>query len=152
MWLPLPGTPLCFWVSGTSCANINSFNFCLRYWTMWHRCVYFRKWLWLFSLNPIHVGRFNIAHVCRQICNFLPISCICVSAWYIETFAKIGFHIQSSAVITRFNMIRYCINNCRNRDRISIRCCIHKRHPIARPDGRAMGCLLLIFLRKLTAL
>ena len=41
-------------------------------------------------------------------------------------FIVISEHIsiQSSAVITRFNMIRYCISNCRNWGRISIRCCI----------------------------
>ena len=57
--------------------------------------------------------------------------------------------IQSSAVITRSKIVRYCINNCRNWGRISIRIWIHKRRPITRPDGRAMGCLLLIFLRKI---
>ena len=61
-------------------------------------------------------------------------------------------HIQSSAVIMRSKIIRYCINDCRNWGRISIRCWIHKRHPISRPNGRAMGCLLWIFLRTLTAL
>ena len=30
--------------------------------------------------------------------------------------------------------------------------CTHKRHPTPRPDGRAMGCLLWIFWRKLTTL
>ena len=38
--------------------------------------------------------------------------------------------VQSSAVIKRSNIVRYCINNCRNWGRISIRCWIHKRHPI----------------------
>ena len=60
--------------------------------------------------------------------------------------------IQSSAVITRSNIVRYFINNYRNRGRILIRCWIHKIHPIPRPNGRAMGCLLWIFVRKLTAL
>ena len=35
------------------------------------------------------------------------------------------------------NLVRYCINNCRNWCRISIRCWTHKRHHIARPNGRA---------------
>ena len=60
--------------------------------------------------------------------------------------------IQSSAVITRSNIVRYNINNYRNWCRISIRCWDYKRHPIPRPNGRAMGCLLWIFVRKLTAL
>ena len=54
------------------------------------------------------------------------------------------FMVQSSAVIKRSNIARFCINNCRNWDIISIRCWIHKRHPMARP--------LWIFLIKLTAL
>ena len=53
--------------------------------------------------------------------------------------------IQLKAIITRSNIVKYCINNCRNWDRISVRCGIHKRHHIARPNGRAMVCLLLIF-------
>ena len=57
-------------------------------------------------------------------------------------------HIQSSAVITRSNIVRYCINDYRNRGRISIRCWIHKIQPIPRPNGRIMGCLLWIFVRK----
>ena len=48
----------------------------------------------------------------------------------------------------RSNIVQYCINNCRNWGRISTRCWIHKSHPIPRPDGQAMGCLLLIFFRK----
>ena len=62
------------------------------------------------------------------------------------------YNIQSSAVITRSNIVRYYINNYRNWSRMSIRCRIHKRHHITRPNGRAMGCLLWIFMRKLTAL
>ena len=60
--------------------------------------------------------------------------------------------IQSSAVKTRSNIERFCIKNCRNWDMISIRCWIHKRHPIPRLNGRAMGCLLWIFVIKLTTL
>ena len=67
-----------------------------------------------------------------------------------ESFCKrTGFakYLQSSAVITRSNVVRYYINNYRNRGRISIRCWIHKRHSIPRPNGRAMCCLLWIFVR-----
>ena len=53
------------------------------------------------------------------------------------------FHnIQSSAVITWSNIVRYYTNNYRNWGRISITCWIHKRHPTPRPYGRAMGCYL----------
>ena len=41
--------------------------------------------------------------------------------------------VQSSAIIMCSN-IRYCINDCRNSGRISIRCWIHKRHRIPRPN------------------
>ena len=50
--------------------------------------------------------------------------------------------LQSNAIVTRSDILRYYINNCRNWGRISIRCWIHKRHPIPRPNGQAMGCLL----------
>ena len=61
-------------------------------------------------------------------------------------------NIHSNAVITQSNIVRYCIKVCWNWGTISIKCWIHKRHPIPRPLGRDMGCLLWIFLRKLTAL
>ena len=57
--------------------------------------------------------------------------------------------IQSSAVITLSNIVRFYINNYRNWGGISIRCWIHKRNPLLSPDGRAMRCLLWIFVRKL---
>ena len=60
--------------------------------------------------------------------------------------------LQSSAVITRSNIVRYYKNDYRSWGKISFRCWIHKRHPIPRPNGRAMVCLLWIFVRKLTAL
>ena len=60
--------------------------------------------------------------------------------------------VPLSAVITRSNIVRYYINDYRNWDRTLISCWIHKRHPIPRPKRRAMGCLLWIFVRKLTTL
>ena len=50
--------------------------------------------------------------------------------------------IQSSAVITRSNIARNSMNTYKDWSRIPIRWWIHKRHPIPRPSGRAMGCLL----------
>ena len=47
---------------------------------------------------------------------------------------------QSSAVITRSNIVRYYIDNYKSWVGISIRCWIHKYHPIPRPKGWAMGC------------
>ena len=70
--------------------------------------------------------------------------------WYIvhSRYCK----LQSSAVLTRSNLVRYYINDYRNWSRISIRCCFHKRQPIPRPNGRVMDCLLWIFVRKSTTL
>ena len=68
--------------------------------------------------------------------------------WYIPY----TIYVQSSAVITRSNITRYCIHHRRKWGRISIRGWIHKRRPIPRPNGRAVGCLLWIFLIKLIAL
>ena len=48
---------------------------------------------------------------------------------------------QSNPVITRSNIVRNYINDCSDWGRISIRFWIQKKHPIPRPDGRAMGCL-----------
>ena len=59
---------------------------------------------------------------------------------------------QSSAVIARSSIIRYYINYYSNWGRISIKCWIHKRYPIPRPNGRAMACLLWMFVRKWTTL
>ena len=59
-----------------------------------------------------------------------------------------GNDIESSAIITRCNIVRYCINDCRNSGRISLRCWIHKRHTIPRPGRRAMACLFWIFFTK----
>ena len=46
--------------------------------------------------------------------------------------------IQSSTVITLSNIVRSCINNCRNWGRISIRCWIHNRHPVHCPNMQTM--------------
>ena len=45
--------------------------------------------------------------------------------------------IQSSAIIKRSNIVRYCINNCRNSGRIHVSkiCWIHKRYPYLTPSG-----------------
>ena len=48
-----------------------------------------------------------------------------------------AFHLQLSAVITCSNIVRYFMNNYRNWGRISIRCWIHKRHPIPHSPWRA---------------
>ena len=62
------------------------------------------------------------------------------------------FYIQSSAVITRSNLLWYCHWHCNDWGRTEIKLQTHNRHPIPHPHGRAMGCLLWGFERKLTAL
>ena len=56
--------------------------------------------------------------------------------------------IQSIAVIIQSIIVRYCINNHRNWGRVSIRCWVHKRHPIPRPNSRAMGSCFYYLLEK----
>ena len=73
-----------------------------------------------------------------------------VSNYNIST--AVWVQIQSNAVVTRSNITWYDTHHCRNWGRILIRGWTHKRHPIPRPDGRAMGCHSWIFWRKLTAL
>ena len=51
--------------------------------------------------------------------------------------------LQSSAIITRSNVIEYYINDYRNWGRISIRCWIHKRLPIPHPNGVFCGYIYL---------
>ena len=51
-------------------------------------------------------------------------------------------HIQSSAVRAQSNIIRFCTWYDNEWCKICISGYIHKRQPISRPYGRAMGCLL----------
>ena len=44
------------------------------------------------------------------------------------------------------------ICNYRNWDRVSVRCWNHRKHHISHPNARAMGCLLWVFVRKLTTI
>ena len=81
----------------------------------------------------------------RQMLYLLPsVELFSPSGWNIQNHIE----LQSSAVITRPNFVRYYIDNYRNRTRISIRCWIHKGHPIPHPNRPAMGCLLWIVVRK----
>ena len=48
-------------------------------------------------------------------------------------------HIQSSAIITWSNIVRYYINNYRNWGRISIRCLIHKDNSYIALNGELWG-------------
>ena len=50
-----------------------------------------------------------------------------------------GILIQSNAIITWSNIVRYCIYNYRDWGGISNRCSIHKRHPIPRPNVYVWG-------------
>ena len=59
--------------------------------------------------------------------------CLVCMFWEIRIRFTVGCRYNA------VNIVRYYINNYRNWGRISIRCWIHKRHPIPRPDGRAKG-------------
>ena len=59
----------------------------------------------------------------------LPHNCQCFTIT-VTIFAMEKTTIQSTAVIMRSNIVRYYVNNYRNWGRISIRCWVHKRHPI----------------------
>ena len=50
--------------------------------------------------------------------------------------------IQLSAIIVQSNLSWYKIQHSNNSGRQWIRFYIHNKHPISRPHGRAMGCLL----------
>ena len=87
--------------------------------------------------------------------HFLDSCCIDMA----DSFLSLYFtHIHFSAIITWSNIVsitwsnivRYYVNNYRNWGRVSIRCWIYKRHLKAHPNGRAMGCVFGIFMRKLT--
>ena len=69
--------------------------------------------------------------------------------WKIHQWTdSLHIQIQSSAVITRSNLSRFYTQRCRTWLRLEN----HNRHPIPRPNGRAMECLLSGNWRKLTAL
>ena len=65
---------------------------------------------------------------------------------------RLVYSIRSGAVKTRHNIIWYCLHHCSNCNRIYVRVWVHERHPIPRPNGWAMGCLLWEFGRNLTVL
>ena len=60
--------------------------------------------------------------------------------------------IEASAILMWSNITWFWTHHCRNWGRISIWGWTHKRHHIAHPNGRAMGCLLWTFWRELTEL
>ena len=96
-----------------------------------------RQWLCMWVSQTMYCVLSNI--------NWLLSSCIHLRNINIY-LPFISFHLQPSAVIKRSNIVRYCINGCRNSGRISLRCWIHKKHRIPRPNGRAMRFLLWFFL------
>ena len=60
---------------------------------------------------------------------------------------KVYTYVQWGAIIMWSNIKWYCICHC-----IHLAVSIHKRHLIAHPNRRAVGCLLWGFFRKLTVL
>ena len=60
----------------------------------------------------------------------------------ILNYVIVAFQVQSSAVIARSNITWFCIWYDNDWGKICIWGYVHKRHPISRPFGRAMGCHL----------
>ena len=48
-------------------------------------------------------------------------------------------HLQSNGIMTRSDMVRYCINNCRNWGRITTRWWTHKNTPYLPLTGELLG-------------
>ena len=63
-----------------------------------------------------------------------------------------GSMLLSAAFIMWYNITGYWVHHCTDWVRMWIRVWIHKRHSIARPLGRDMGCVLWQFGRKLIVL
>ena len=59
---------------------------------------------------------------------------------------------QSNAVITRSILSRYYTRHWDDSNSTRTRLETHNKHPIARPNGRVMGCLLWVYWRKWPAL
>ena len=60
--------------------------------------------------------------------------------WNINVGSRIWIsYLQSSAVITRSNIVRYCINDCRNSGGISIGCGSMKDTPYLAQTGKLWG-------------
>ena len=86
--------------------------------------------LWYVDCRSLSVAWESLLNISRRLCESqisVPISIVLL--------------LQSSAVITWSNIAWYCTHHCRSWGKISIGGWTHQRHPIPRPDGRAMGCL-----------
>ena len=70
----------------------------------------------------------------------------------LNLFSWVQIKMQSGAVIKWSNITWYWVHHWGDWSRIYIRYWIHKRHPIFRPNGQAMGYHLWGIWRKLTAL
>ena len=125
--------------------NIYVFNSCSCYhlFEIFKRCIIYCNYYWLIANFEVYLQYIPlIMHTIRAL------SCFVLS-WHLlfcpyqsgmsYWHGRNDMNVQSSAVITRSNIVRYYINNHRGWGRISIRCWIHKRHPIPRPKWRAMG-------------
>ena len=88
---------------------------------------------WYLILFVVHfsMSSFNIEAL------LLVISTLhCVTKWHPSGVNTIRCRYNA----VRYNMI-YCKRHFNDRSRISIKFWTHKRHPIPRPNGPAMGCL-----------
>ena len=101
--------------------------------------------------NSHCVSTHTHTHTHTHICIY-----IYIYIWHTTSHSMVMIHIshaqrktvQSSAVITRSNIIWHCTHHCRKWSRISIRGWTPKRHPIPRPDGRAIWVSFVNILEK----
>ena len=115
----------CHKVHGGACWSSLAYKMC----TVFLQCTLDILWLLFSNLHPKKTPRSSPVRArCRVVLGGQGLS-----------------NVQSSAFITRSNITRYYINHYQNGSRISMICCIHNRHPIPRPNGRAMVCFCEYF-------
>ena len=74
----------------------------------------------------------------------------CHHCYYYTMIIIITTTILKTLDISRSYMTPQSMQPYSYNGKISVRLCIHERHPIARPHGRAMGCLSWVIQRKMT--
>ena len=124
-------------------------------WILPWNLAWFRPWLnpgpftqWL-QLPCTHFGQpsYQLHHrAIRRI----------IHVWMTKSMGQRQFWaLHLTVIVIRSNISSwswYCIDHCSDWGRVLITVWTHKRHPIARPNGWAMGCILWRFGRKLTVL
>ena len=118
------------WWNGKSIILSKSFD---TFWFSWYLFAFFivliRQTLVLSRIFCIIMHDIVLQRPAEIIAEIRDIFIFFVKAWMVpqltiiavDTTISLRMHIQSSAVTTRSNIVRYCISNCRDWGRISIR-------------------------------